>query len=124
MPNQPITRRQATDVVRQQGASGAAAQHTQSQLAQIRTVARIALAEADLTYHQLQAYLALAGRDEYAQQWLQDKAAHLLAGYERAHNVVVRMGWDDIIKNRPEAIVRTVYVEPPSKSLLHRLTGK
>jgi hypothetical protein len=124
MADQPITRKQPTEVVLQQGASGTVAQHTQSQLAQIRTVARIGQAEADLTYHQLKAYLALEGRDEYAQQWLQDKTAHLLAGYERAHNVVVGMAWEDIIKNRPEAIVRTVYVEQPPKSLLHRLTGR
>jgi hypothetical protein len=55
---------------------------------------------------------------------LQDKAAHLLAGYERANNVVVQMAWQDIIKNRPEAIMRTIYVEQPPKPLLHRLRGK
>jgi hypothetical protein len=124
MQDQSITRKQPTGVVLQQGANGAVAQHAQAQLAQLRTVARIAQAEADLTYLQLQAYLALEGRDEYLQQWLQDTSAYLLAGYQRAHNVVVRMAWDDIIKNRPEAIVRTIYVEPPPKSLLHRLTGR
>jgi hypothetical protein len=124
MADQPITRKQPTEVVLQQGANGTVAQHTQSQLAQIRTVTRIALAESDLTYHQLKAYLALEGRDEHHQQWLQDKAAHLLAGYERANNVVVQMAWQDIIKNRPEAIMRTIYVEQPPKPLLHRLRGK
>jgi hypothetical protein len=124
MQNQSITRKQPTDVVLQQGANGAVVQHALSQLEQLRRVARIAQAEADLTYVQLQAYLALEGRDEYLQQWLQDTSAYLLAGYQRAHNVVVHMAWEDIIKNRPEAIVRTVYVEPPSKSLLHRLTGR
>ncbi len=72
MQDQSITRKQPTDVVLQQGASGTVAQHAQAQLAQLRTVARIAQAEADLTYLQLQAYLALEGRDEYLQQWLQD----------------------------------------------------
>ena len=74
MQDQPITRRQPAEVVVQQGtANGATAQHTQSQLAQFRTVARIGLAEADLTYLQLQAYLALEGRDEHHEQWLQTR---------------------------------------------------
>jgi hypothetical protein len=124
MADQPITRKQPTDVVLQQGASGTVAQHTQSQLQQIRTVTRIGLTEYDLTYHQLKAYLALGGRDAHHQQWLQDKAVHLMYGYERAHDVVVQMACQDIIKNRPEAIVRTVYVEQPRKSLLRRLSGK
>jgi hypothetical protein len=124
MADQLITRKQPTDVVLQQGASGTVAQHTQTQLAQIRSVARIGLAEYDLTYHQLKAYLELGGRDAHHQQWLQDKGAYLLAGYERAHSVVVRMAWEDIMKNRPEAIVRTVYVEQPRKPLLHRLSGR
>jgi hypothetical protein len=124
MADQQLTRKQPTEVVLQQGASGAVAQHTQSQLQEIRTVTRIGLAEYDLTYHQLQAYLALDGRDAHHQQWLQDKAAHLMYGYERAHDGVVQTAWQDIIKNRPEAIVRTVYVEQPPKSLLRRLSGK
>ncbi len=124
MADQPITRKQPTEVVLQQGASGTVAQHTQSQLAQLRTVARIGLVEYDLTYHQLKGYLDLPGRSPAHDKWLQDKAAHLLTGYERAHDVVVQIAWQDIIKNRPEAIVRTVYVEPPPKSLLNRLTGR
>jgi hypothetical protein len=124
MADQSISRKQPTDVVLQQGASGAVAQHTQSQLAQIRTITRIGLAEYDLTYHLLKAYVALGGRDAHHQKWLQDKEAHLLYGYERAHDVVVRMAWQDIVQNRPEAIVRTVYVEQPRKPLLHRLSGR
>jgi hypothetical protein len=47
-----------------------------------------------------------------------------MSRYERAHSVVVHMAWEDIVKNRPEAIVRTVYVEQFRKLLFHRLSGR
>jgi hypothetical protein len=126
MADQSINRRQPAEVVVQQGAAhGAAAQHTQSQLAQLRTITRLGLVEYDLTCFQVSGYLGIAGRSPAHQRRLQDLAGHLMAGYDVAHDRVIKNAWQDVINDRPEVIVETVtkYVDQPRKPLLQRIIG-
>ncbi len=126
MVNQTITNSSDQEVVVEQGTPGSVVyQLTQSQLAQLRAIARLSLVEHDLTIFQLNAYLALPGRSPGHQRRLQDVAGYLLAGYAVAHDRVIRNAWDDVSNNRPEVIVHTVtkYVEPPRKPFFQRVLG-
>jgi hypothetical protein len=125
MSNHTITNRNTAEVVVAPGtAGGAVVQHTQAQLAQLRAINRLGLVEYDLTYFQMNAYLELEGRSPAHQKRMQDLGGHLMAGYDVAHDRVIRGARQDVIDNRPEVIVRTVtkYVEPPRKSLFQRFS--
>jgi hypothetical protein len=56
---------------------------------------------------------------------MHDFGGHLMAGYDVAHDRVIKNAWQDVINDRPEVIVETVtkYVDPPRKSLSQRLFG-
>ena len=125
MADQLLTRKQPADIVQQQGASWTVAQHTQAQLAQLRAITRLGLVEYDLTQFQVRAYLALGGRSPDHQKRMQDLGGHVMAGYDVAHDRVMKNAWQDMINNRPEVIIHTVtkYVDPPRKPLLQRVFG-
>jgi hypothetical protein len=116
-----LARRQAADVVVQQAPPGTVARHAQQQLEEAFAVGAISLAEYDRIYAYVKAIVEKGGRSPDHQNWFVGKAAHVLSGYEATHNRIIHDAWTDIIQNRPQEIVTTIYQDKP---FLKRLTGR
>jgi hypothetical protein len=115
-----ITRRQAADIVVQPAPPGTVAKHTQQQLDEALAVAGISLAEYERAYSLMMAAVEKPGRNPEFQNWYIGKAALVMAGYEVAHDGIIKDAWRAIVQNHPQEIITTIYKDKP---FLKRLTG-
>jgi hypothetical protein len=124
MSNQPLTRRQPTEVVVQQHTPGQIVQRTQAKAQEIRGVITTAAVEQDKTYSVMEAIVRAGGRSPGHQRYVEERCASLISIHDRALNAVVQTAVRDIIAEAPTEIVRTVYVPEPRKPWHHALTGR
>jgi hypothetical protein len=123
MPNNPLARIPAADLLLPQRPAGGALQHTQAKLQAMGCVVGMAVYEMDSTFGKVEAYVTQPGRSVSHQRWLEDNTATLVGFYTQGVRNVVAGTVQNIIDSRPpEPASRPApYIEEPKRSLIPRI---
>jgi uncharacterized protein Yka (UPF0111/DUF47 family) len=123
MPDQSLSRRQATGELMPQGSPGSPEQLTEEQLRAAGSVTVTTIVEMRDLYGQVEVLMEQGKRSDQHQKWLLSRTANALHTYEVAADAIQRRAIAEIIANRPPEVVTRI-IEVPKKGILPRLFGK